>query len=128
MSQRAVQTGRSSRTWAGWGQSVRAAFTLLALLAFTCQVLVTQAHIHVGDGQHAAPSDSSGGNSKQPADDPAYCPFCQQILMAGHFAPPEVILLPLPPPVPAGVLLLSVSAAWGRAIAHTWLGRAPPRL
>lgn len=141
MRRKAVRNWIETRDCAKATLSWRTAFVLFVLLAVALQSLVTQTHIHIrgivdvdsgvalafGE-QHGIPSQSTDDRSHQPADDPLHCPFCQQMLLAGDFVPPALTPLPLPTPIAAAVLLLAASTVWLPVTAHTWFGRAPPRL
>jgi len=121
----------------------RAVFAFFLLCAFGFQSYVTQTHIHFSDSLDAGTTASSekAGNfsaaklvsahkqNKQnvPAkDDPANCPICQQMAVAGAFVTPAASILALPTRTgssapPSGVVHLASSQS-----SHNWQGRAPP--
>jgi hypothetical protein len=124
--------------------SWRQLLPMLMLVAFALQSYVTQTHIHfaghVVTGGFTFPDDESksvadkapGSGSDHdkypPADDPANCPICQEIMYAGHYVAPaavHVVLISLP------VSTIAVVAAVPHrlfALSHSWQGRAPPRV
>ena len=117
------------------GNAARLAITLVALFAFTLQSYVTQVHIHkLTPGNIAATQFESGktsfGNQKQgklPArDDPANCPICQEILLAGHYVTPSpVAWTPLSVEtftIPIAIVVSTIAQAYS----HSWKSRAPP--
>ncbi len=117
--------------------SWRQTFAALALALFAFQNYVTQTHVHLlWRGAPEAFAQSLGlahvrqtpaPGQHQPADDPANCPICQDIALAGHFTSPGTIAIP--PPVfmaISGQLVLALPAFVSVA-SHDWQGRAPPR-
>jgi len=117
------------------GNAARLAITLVALFAFTLQSFVTQVHIHkLASGNIAAAQFDSGktsfGNQKQgkspTRDDPANCPLCQEILLAGHFVTPSpVAWTPLSVEtftVPIAIVVATIPQTYS----HSWKSRAPP--
>ena len=117
------------------GNAARLAITFVALLAFTLQSFVTQVHIHkLTSGNIAAAQLDTGkfsaGNQKpgkSPArDDPANCPLCQEILLAGHYvAPTPVAWTPLSVATftaPIAIVIATIAQAYS----HSWKSRAPP--
>jgi hypothetical protein len=119
----------------------RVVFTVFALITFFVQGLATQTHVHFpGDRDigvsisdwNAAPvlkasSSQNGEHGKLPAkDDPANCPLCQQITIAGAFVSPSYV--GLAPPI--HILFAAPSALaillQFRTVSHSWHGRAPP--
>jgi hypothetical protein len=122
----------------------RLALTVFVLLTFAVQGYVTQTHIHlpgesdlsfVSSDLFVAPAHAkvvaspNGDRHDFPAkDDPANCPLCQQISLAGAFVTPTVTVLYIPaelgslaPPARA-VVTTTIRAS------HNWQGRAPPTL
>lgn len=110
----------------------------LALIIFAFQSYVTQTHVHLL--WHGAPNaaiQASNGqtqlhrtpapNQKNPFDDPATCPICQDMALVGHFTMPAII--PVPPPAflaIASETFLALPVIVPRP-SHDWHGRAPPQ-
>lgn len=120
---------------------MRLAVTLFVALTFVLQGFATQTHVHFStdhdvnvnfsDGNTAKVTEAlpsqKGDHGKLPSkDDPANCPFCQQILIAGAFVSPTTVavLLPTQLPLPAP-RMFAISSSF-RSISHSWHGRAPP--
>src|SRR5271166_5124838 len=111
----------------------RAAVLAFTLLAFVLQTYVTQTHIHipqtsaVAAGEVKAPA-AKAGHGKAPVDndDPAHCPFCQEMLRAGSFVMPVALLVLLPQQSVSFVPVTLVVAWHVEAVSHGWRGRAPP--
>lgn len=118
----------------GWRQAIAS----LALVFFAFQSFVTQTHIHVlwrgapdayahtlpgGVGAQPVPSR----DRLPPADNPATCPICQDMLLAGHFTAPGTIVLAMPQQIAASIAITAAIPAFVTAISHHWRGRAPPR-
>jgi hypothetical protein len=108
----------------------RLAITLVALLAFALQTLVLQTHIHgvplagtvgvslaVEKGQQPAP----------PANDPANCPICQEMLHAGAFVAPGAATLQIATLASVIDFLFVEIFATAQTRSHGWKSRAPPR-
>ena len=109
--------------------------TFVMFVAFFLQSYVTQTHIHpppaaTSATQHAGTfSTKPGDNDKHPGDeDPAHCPFCQAIAIAGNFLTPVVILLPLPVFSSTVEKPVSHTPSILLPVPHSWQGRAPPRI
>lgn len=133
---RAKRTAISGRRRHARPHSWQQGFAALALILFAFQNYVTQTHIHLlWQGSPDAFVQAIGGQvqqtpapgKKSPADNPANCPICQDVLLAGHFTTPTAIP-PLPPALfatviePVRFLTIAIVAA-----SHDWHGRAPPR-
>lgn len=105
------------------------AFTLLA---FVLQAYVTQTHIHIPQGsaishEVSAPAANTGhGKAPVDNDDPAHCPFCQDLLRAGTFVMPAAILVQLPQQSVSFVPVTIAVTRHVEAVSHDWHGRAPP--
>jgi hypothetical protein len=121
----------------------RAVFAFFLLCAFGLQSYVTQTHIHISATSDArttagfekpgklavAKLDSAHKQNKQGVpskDDPANCPICQQMAVAGAFVTPAASVLALPTIAgsfapPSGEVHLAASQS-----SHNWQGRAPP--
>ncbi|HTQ14792.1 MAG TPA: DUF2946 family protein [Rhizomicrobium sp.] len=117
----------------------RRTIALFAVFAFAAQSYVVQTHVHIPAFEQIA-SDSSG-HEVSPAvtrshdvdhqrgplkDDPAHCPFCQEMLYAGTYAMPAapMVLAPVesnPQPVSPVPVSLGITS-----VSHDWRGRAPP--
>jgi hypothetical protein len=120
----------------------RIVVTFVALIAFILQSYVTQTHIHI-EGESAfgfatartvAPDTASKTASQNrehgrhvPSDDPAHCPFCQEILYAGHFvAPAPVAVIQLAFVTAPAAIAHEISVAKS-PVSHSWRGRGPPQ-
>ena len=118
----------------------RAVFAFFLLCAFGLQSHVTQTHIHFSAASDAraaagfekpgnlaaAKFDSSHKQNVPAKDDPANCPICQQMAVAGAFVTPAASTLALPTldgtfAPPSGAVHLATSQS-----SHNWQGRAPP--
>jgi hypothetical protein len=122
---------RNSATLTGWRQ----ALVFAVLVAFALQGYIVQTHIHFSPeaaalldadtGAHAA-NGTSHHDKYPPADDPANCPICQEILHSGQFITPSAQFL-LPPTFAVSTITL-VDRALPHILApsHSWRGRAPP--
>jgi hypothetical protein len=119
----------------------RWAITLFVFLAFAFQSYVTQTHIHFA-GESAvnifAPIEKSTAHAiktpgKQnpdkypPADDPANCPICQEVMHSGAYVMPDFVAMVLPSQPVSIVPLVITLPAVIETISHAWQGRAPPR-
>ncbi len=125
-----------SRRYAAPGRW-RQAFVFAMLLAFALQGYVVQTHIHFAPGAAAlldavAASHGVKGAAQDhhdkypPADDPANCPICQEILHSGQFVTPSAAAL-LPPSLAASTIaIVDVELPFVLALSHSWRGRAPP--
>jgi hypothetical protein len=119
----------------------RWAITLLVFLAFAFQSYVTQTHIHfahetavnifapVEKGAAATKAPGKQNPDKYPpADDPANCPICQEVMHSGAFVMPDFVALLLPSQpvsiVPAVITLPAII----ETISHGWQSRGPPRI
>lgn len=118
----------------GWRQAV----ALLTLVFFAFQNYLVQTHVHLLlQGKPAAAIETAGAGigvkpaqdrgTLPPADNPSTCPICMDMVMAGHFAPPAAIVLPLPSLTATFVAVAAVAQTYMAAISHFWFGRAPPR-
>ena len=117
----------------GWRHAVAS----LVLVLFAVQNYVTQTHIHFlrdapGAGVQAitagfAANPIPSHNRLPPADNPATCPICLDLALAGHFTTPGAIALALPPLVALPVAITLAVPAFVAAVSHIWQGRAPPQ-
>jgi hypothetical protein len=116
--------------------SWRQAFAVLALALFAFQNYVTQTHVHLlWHGKPNAFVQSLGlthaqvtpPGKQKPANDPANCPLCQDIALAGHFTTPGAVAFLLPALVVAAAAAIPELPAHILAPTHDWQGRAPPR-
>jgi hypothetical protein len=113
--------------------------TLFVFLAFSFQSYVTQTHIHF-QGEAAVNifassekfSSAATAPGKQnpdkypPADDPANCPICQEVMHSGAFVMPDFIALLLPSQ-PISIIPIVIALPTSiQAVSHRWQGRAPP--
>ena len=123
------QAARSPRTLLKVRNGARLAITLVALLAFALQTIVLQTHIHgvplagtagvtlaVEKGQQPAP----------PANDPANCPICQEMLHAGVFVAPGAATLQIATIATIIDFVFVEIFATTQIYAHGWKSRAPP--
>ena len=117
------------------------AFMLFVLCTFAFQGYATQIHVHLpGDGDDyvgvsvgsgagltKALGSQKGEHGKLPAkDDPANCPLCQQIMIAGAFVSPTAVMLVVPTRLPLPAPIVLAASILGRSISHNWQGRGPP--
>lgn len=107
--------------------------TLFALFAFSLQSYVTQVHIHGAAGTVASASASGKSAARKqepdkfpPADDPANCPICQEILHAGHYIAPSADAWTPLEVAPSTATVVTAAAAIVRLPSHGWKSRAPP--
>ena len=115
---------------ARWQRSIAA----LALLFFTIANFVAQTHVHLYPtgtrtaSEHSFSFDRNPPPGKtDPFDNPATCPICQDIALAGHFTTAAVIAV-LPPALVVLPTLDAITIPDRIAtISHIWRGRAPPR-
>ncbi|HTQ12869.1 MAG TPA: DUF2946 family protein [Rhizomicrobium sp.] len=111
---------------------LRLALALLITLSFALQATVTQTHIHVGRlsvtagvvAEHPAPVK---GKSSPVDNDSNNCPFCQEMLYAGHFVMPGAPLVALPVEAFSYVSIVIALPRIVSVFSHGWQGRAPPR-
>lgn len=119
----------------------RLVLTLFIALTVLLQGYATQTHVHfLGDHDAGVITSSGGGaevtktsgsqkgeHGKLPSkDDPANCPLCQQILVAGAFVSPSTVVLLLPTQLTFPAPVVPVVSNPFRSISHNWYGRAPP--
>jgi hypothetical protein len=123
-----------------WGvaprrDALRLAITFATLLAFIFQTLIVQTHIHVASpvGAKASPfsiekSLEPGQKSDKfpPADDPANCPICQELLHAGTFVTPALTALLVSTVVTVVHMVVAEIATTEVVYSHGWKSRAPP--
>ena len=114
----------------------------LALLALAIQVLGVQGHVHrlhagagaQGASQQALLADAAGHSSTgarhHPVpgdDDPAKCPFCQQMGQSQQLVACTLALVAFCYLVIVGFVATEKSAPVLLAVRHSWQSRAPPR-
>jgi hypothetical protein len=116
--------------------------TFVAFFAFVLQSYVTQTHIHI-EGESAfgfataktvTPDTASKSVSSQnrehgrhvPSDDPAHCPFCQEILYAGHFVAPAPVAEIQLAFIAAPTVIAHEISVITSPVSHSWRGRGPP--
>ena len=115
--------------------NARQLFAALALLVFAVQNYVLQTHVHP---PAELASLSMGGTrvalswrkpaKANPLDDPATCPLCQDLALAGHYTTPGAIVLLAPF---AGLIAKLICHSEDRPIGRGrpgFYGRAPPRV
>ena len=112
---------------------MRLAITFAVLLAFVLQTLVLQTHIHgtARVDSAAASHVLEKGVGQQPdkfppADDPANCPICQEMLHAGAFVAPAAATLQLATIVSVIDFVFVEIFAATKPQTHGWKSRAPP--
>ena len=112
---------------------MRLVITFATLLAFILQTLVLQTHIHgtARIDSTAASQVLEKGVGQQPdkfppADDPANCPICQELLHAGAFVAPTAATLQLATLVAVIDLVFVEIFAATKPQTHGWKSRAPP--
>jgi hypothetical protein len=131
---------RARRPAAGW--SLRGVVAGFALLAFIVQSFATQTHIHVtGQSEQGAIAQQIAAETiaakasaslnrehtpRQPTDDPAHCPLCQEFLLSGAYVAPVVLAIPLPAQVTTPAPLTAVRFVIAEAVSHGWNSRGPP--
>lgn len=114
------------------GGAKRLAVTLLALFAFVLQTFVVQTHIHGSAKIGAAPfAERIAGQGQQPdkfppADDPANCQICQELLHAGSFVTPMAAALLVSSVVTDIAVVVVEIEAITQTYAHGWTSRGPP--
>jgi len=114
----------------------------LALLALTIQVFGVQGHVHrlhagadaQGASQQASLAGSAGHSSTGARhhslpgdDDPAKCPFCQQMGQSQQLVACTLALVAFCYLVIVGFVATEKSAPVLLAVRHSWQSRAPPR-
>ena len=117
----------------------RWAITLFVFFAFAFQSYVTQTHIHFPHEAAVnifADADKSPALAKAPAkqnpdkyppaDDPANCPICQEVMHSGGFVMPNFVALLLPSEPVSIVPIVIALPAFIEAVTHGWQSRAPP--
>jgi len=123
-----------------WGvaprrDALRLAISVVTLLAFIFQTFVVQTHIH-GTALVAAPGASltvtksveqgQTPDKLPPADDPANCPICQELLHAGAFVTPTLAALLVSTVVTVVHMVVAEIATTQIVTSHGWKSRAPP--
>jgi hypothetical protein len=101
---------------------------LLAVLAFAFQSYVTQTHIHDDLPQASGIVKSHAPLHGKAPLNPASCPFCQSVALAGAFVSPANVLFHLPLAWVLSVAHVFTARAASGTIAHDWQSRAPPRV
>ena len=123
-----------------WGRSPRSsgarlAITFFVLLAFTLQTYVMQTHVHGMAGFGATVTklalDKSAAQQQRPdklppANDPASCPICQEILHTGFYVTSAAAALLLPTVVVSVAPIVIDVVRVVQAGSHSWKSRAPP--
>jgi Protein of unknown function (DUF2946) len=121
---------------------LRILVVVLALLALTIQTLAVQSHVHRSSSSDNVQTDSLFARSadagadhtaraqhhKLPdSQDPAKCPFCQQLGHSGQFVASAVVLISFRCCVSVFFVVFSESARALCAVRHSWQSRAPPQ-
>lgn len=138
----AARLARSATTRTPGTTLSRIVVTAFALLALTIQMVAVQSHIHHSSPAHHAltggplahsPDEGTGSSSgtqhhKYPDDqDPAKCPFCQQLGHSGQFVAGSVILVPVRCCITFLAVEFTESTKALYAVRHSWQSRAPPQ-
>ena len=139
-----MQVRQVHRIWATQSLASlgKLALAFVVLFAFLIQSFVTQTHVHFSEQADASFAVSDAGatvaksNTGEPQqrdrrgvpsrDDPANCPFCQQIAVAGAFLSPFTAILQLPTEVGLLPQISAAVEATTQQVSHIWQGRAPP--
>jgi len=109
---------RSARRWV----------TALALLAFFFQNLAVQTHIHQSLQPAAVKVQTHGGHKAPLKLDPVdQCRLCQELVHAGTFLAPSVVISLLSLTFVAVGITRVLTFAADPATAFAWQSRAPPR-
>ena len=115
--------------------NARQLFAALALLVFTVQNYVLQTHVHppaglasVSMGETRAPASWRKPAKANPFDDPATCPLCQDLALAGHYTAPGAILLLAPLFSTVAKLICHIEDRKISRGRPAFYGRAPPRV
>ena len=125
------QAARSPLTLPRVRNGARLAITLVALLAFALQTLVLQTHIHgtplAGTaGVTLAVEKGQQPDKLPPANDPANCPICQELLHAGAFVAPTAVAFQVATIATVIDFVFAQIFATTQTYAHGWKSRAPP--
>lgn len=98
----------------------------LGLLAFSLQTYIGLTHMHAQAPAHATqvslPSDNAPGH------EPADCPICTHIQLAGHFLLPGDVAATAATLAVQVVTLAASPAIFPATVSHIWRGRGPPRI
>jgi len=130
MAKARARRSRVPANLAGW----RLALICLLIGAFGLQSYIVQTHIHLPRSLESSAADLvnlasqlPGHHDKYPpADDPANCPFCQEILHSGQFVTPAAQALLLPSLPVSTIALVEPALPFIFTLSHNWRGRAPP--
>lgn len=104
----------------------------LLLFAFLLQSTFVQAHVHAAPlAAPVAAAEATSGLPDEPTHAPddasSHCFVCWEAAVAGNYAAPPAIVLPLPPQPDDFVSVARASElALGKS-SHGWLSRAPPQ-
>ncbi|WP_137861693.1 MULTISPECIES: DUF2946 family protein [unclassified Sphingomonas] len=105
---------------------------LTAILAFLCQSLVIQGHLHANPVTHAAGASpveaSSISTAALSGEDQSPCPICQEIAQAGTYLPVASATFVPPTPIALWRAVTSSLELALRQRSHAWQSRAPPLL
>lgn len=112
--------------------AARLAITCVALFAFVLQTLVLQTHIHgaplaaATGGLSLAVEKGQQPDKFPPANDPANCPICQEVLHAGAFVAPSAVAIQVATLATVIAFVFVEILATTQTYAHGWKSRAPP--
>jgi hypothetical protein len=108
--------------------SARRWVTALALLAFFFQNLAVQTHVHQSLQPDAVKVQTDGGHKAPLKLDPVdQCRLCQELVHAGTFLAPSVVVSLLSLTFVAVSITRVLSFTADPATAFAWQSRAPPR-
>ena len=130
MAKARARRSRVPANLAGW----RLALIYLLIGAFGLQSYIVQTHIHLPESLSSSLAGSANltpqpldhHDKYPPADDPANCPFCQEILHSGQFVTPIAQALLLPSLPVSTIALVEPALPFIFTLSHSWRGRAPP--
>jgi hypothetical protein len=102
------------------------------LVAFLCQSVIVQTHIHFAMARTKSPALRYHGaqsfeRARLPTDRPVYCPICQELAQAGHYVSPGVVAFVLLLPVFDPVVGTSLGHVVKLSSWYGWQSRAPPQ-
>ena len=116
------------------GNTRRLAISFVTLVAFVVQILLVQTHIHgtARFGVTSVPATIAKIDGKErsdkfpPANDPANCPICQEMLHAGAFVAPGAATLQITTLASVIDFVFVEIFATAQTRSHGWKSRAPP--
>ena len=102
----------------------------VALLLFSWQAIIVQAHLHVRPAAASASMSVAAVSSPAPQrpDSPSECPVCREVAHAGQYLSPGPVLVTPPATVAQWRALPTLSIVLRNERSHAWRSRAPPML